>query len=83
MDNDLLRKKLNDLEEYKELKRFLKERYSSNYNIKVKRVEVGWDDLFTTKRSMKISRDLLIEIVDYRIENLKKDIENLKSGELK
>ena len=78
MNNDLLREKLNNLYEYKCLKIYLQAGHPSVYKIKIKKQEVGFDDLFTSKKSMKISRDLLVGIVDSRIGELKQEIEELK-----
>ena len=60
MNNDELRDKLNELEELRKLKYFMK--YSEKYKIIIKKGEYDFCGYVTEKRKIKVSKQVLLDL---------------------
>lgn len=75
-NNDELRNKLNELKELKDLKYFIND--YDKYKIIIKKYEYDFCGCTTTKRKRKVSKQVLLDFINYQIEKLKEEIEWLK-----
>ncbi len=79
MNKTELKQKLDELDELREIRKFLSH-YNEEYIIKLKRKYYWFGDLIVYKRNLKISKDVMLNIVKELIIYYENDIDKVLGG---